>query len=58
MASTAVPWYDTDTTQIEFGFSCKGCQVRVKTSYGDFEDRDRVFSTSGFLTHFACCMEA
>ncbi|KAI1407238.1 hypothetical protein F5Y13DRAFT_206533 [Hypoxylon sp. FL1857] len=58
MASTAFPWYDSDSAKIERGVSCKGCQVRVETSDGSYEDRDRVFSTTGFLTHFTNCVEA
>ncbi|KAI1141793.1 hypothetical protein F5Y05DRAFT_273872 [Hypoxylon sp. FL0543] len=58
MASTAFAWYDIDTAKIECGVSCKGCQVRVETADGDFGDRDRVFSTTGFLTHFTNCAEA
>lgn len=58
MVSTAFPWYEADTSKVERGVSCKGCQVRVETLYGAFEDRDRVFSTAGFLTHFEDCEEA
>lgn len=52
MASTAFPWYDMHTNIIERGISCKGCQVRVETSYGKITDRDRVFSVTSFLAHF------
>lgn len=58
MASTAFPWYDLDSATIEHGVSCKGCQVRVETLDGDIEDRDRVFSTTGFLAHVTHCVEA
>ncbi|KAI0012569.1 hypothetical protein F4779DRAFT_625881 [Xylariaceae sp. FL0662B] len=58
MASTAFPWYDLGRATIERGVSCKGCQVRVETLYGDYEDRDRVFSTTDYLTHFTYCVEA
>lgn len=58
MASTAFPWYDIHNNKIERGVSCKGCQVRVETSYGKHADRDRVFSATGFLSHFAHCVES
>lgn len=60
MASTAFPWYDSTTFEAEDGISCKGCQVRLEATLGimDAQDRDRVFSRAGFLTHFLQCREA
>ncbi|KAL7921093.1 hypothetical protein ACQKWADRAFT_296248 [Trichoderma austrokoningii] len=58
MASTAFPWYDPDSDKIENGVSCKGCQLRVETSHVFCDDRNRVFSRSGYLSHFSSCVEA
>lgn len=58
MASTTFSWYDVQTGKIERGVSCKGCQFRVEQSYGSLSDRDRLFSSTEFLFHFASCAEA
>lgn len=58
MASTAFPAYDLRTKKAEYGVSCKGCHIRLSTPRGKTEDRDRVFSTADFLTHFPDCAEA
>ncbi|KAF4971532.1 hypothetical protein FZEAL_9816 [Fusarium zealandicum] len=58
MASTAFPWYDPDSDKVESGVSCKGCQVRLENLLVGSDDRDRVFSTSSYLSHFESCVEA
>lgn len=58
MASTTFPWYDTRTGKAEYGVSCKGCHVRSLTIRATRGDRDKAFSTAGFLSHFASCVEA
>lgn len=58
MAATAYPYYSLETARLERGVSCKGCQVRVELLRGDTDDRDRTFSTQGFLSHFSRCVEA
>lgn len=58
MSCTAMPWYDAMSGKVGYGVSCKGCQVRVEVSGGSYADRDRAYSTSGFLAHFQGCMEA
>lgn len=57
MVATAYPCYSLGTAKLESGVSCKGCQVRVEFFAGDVDDRDRVFSTRGFLSHFSQCLE-
>ncbi|KAF7560269.1 hypothetical protein G7046_g3890 [Stylonectria norvegica] len=57
MAATAFPWYDQTTAKTERGISCRGCRVRSKGTAWH-KDRDRVFSTTSFLTHFTSCTEA
>ncbi|QGI90768.1 hypothetical protein CEK26_003837 [Fusarium fujikuroi] len=46
MMSTAYPWYDPTTGQVENGVSCKGCQIRQETLALISRDRDDVFSSS------------
>lgn len=60
MVSTAFPWYDLRSKQLERGVSCKGCQVRLETLRADGmdRDRDRVFSRSSYLSHFKSCSES
>lgn len=62
MASTAYPWYDRKTGEVDAGVSCKGCQIRVekieRNIHEACQDRDRVFSASGFQRHFQSCVEA
>lgn len=58
MTSTAYPWYDPTTGQVENGVSCKGCQIRLETLAVVSRARDDVFSSSGYLPHFESCIEA
>lgn len=58
MACTALPWFDRTTSKAENGLCCKGCQARLEDADGSLEDRDRVYSRAGFLTHFLQCIEA
>ncbi|RTE70923.1 hypothetical protein BHE90_014676 [Fusarium euwallaceae] len=58
MASTAFPWYDPGSGKVESGVSCKGCQVKVENLLVESDERDRVFSRSGYLSHFESCSEA
>lgn len=58
MVATAYPCYSVENAKIERGVSCKGCQVRLELLHGDSDDRDRTFSTQGFLSHFSRCVEA
>ncbi|KAI1054488.1 hypothetical protein LB506_010722 [Fusarium annulatum] len=58
MMSTAYPWYDPTTGQVENGVSCKGCQIRQETLALISRDRDDVFSSSGYQFHFETCKEA
>ncbi|KND86307.1 hypothetical protein TOPH_09065 [Tolypocladium ophioglossoides CBS 100239] len=63
MASTALPFLDLETNEVENGLSCKGCQVAVESSRprGDesvFDRRDMVYSKDGFLDHFNACVGA
>ncbi|KAF5719954.1 hypothetical protein FMUND_4424 [Fusarium mundagurra] len=58
MMSTAYPWYDPNTGQVENGVSCKGCQVRQEALALISRDRDDVFSSRGYQSHFGTCKEA
>ncbi|XMA19205.1 hypothetical protein WAI453_011996 [Rhynchosporium graminicola] len=58
MAATAYPCYSLENAKLERGVSCRGCQVRLELLHGDSVDRDRTFSTRGFLSHFSRCVEA
>lgn len=58
MAATAYPYYSLESAKLERGVSCKGCQVRLEDLRRGFRDRNRVFSTWGFLGHFPQCREA
>ncbi|KAF5588516.1 hypothetical protein FPANT_6591 [Fusarium pseudoanthophilum] len=58
MMSTAYPWYDPTAGQVENGVSCKGCQVRQEALALITRDRDDVFSSSGYQSHFETCKEA
>ncbi|KAF5589359.1 hypothetical protein FPCIR_6805 [Fusarium pseudocircinatum] len=58
MMSTAYPWYDRITGQVENGVSCKGCQIRLETLAVISRDRDDVFSSRGYQSHFETCKEA
>ncbi|KAF5538593.1 hypothetical protein FPHYL_12492 [Fusarium phyllophilum] len=58
MMSTAYPWYDPKTGQVEHGVSCKGCQVRQEALALISRDRDDVFSSSAYQLHFETCKEA
>ncbi|CZT12154.1 uncharacterized protein RAG0_16091 [Rhynchosporium agropyri] len=58
MAATVYPCYSLENAKLERGVSCKGCQVRLELLHGDSDDRDRTFSTRGFLSHFSRCVEA
>lgn len=60
MAATAYPWYSLENARLERGVSCKGCQVclELHLGYSHWLARDRTFSTQGFLSHFAACVEA
>ncbi|KAI1046144.1 hypothetical protein LB505_008939 [Fusarium chuoi] len=58
MMSTAYPWYDPTNGQVENGVSCKGCQIRQETLALISRDRDDVFSSSGYQSHFKTCKEA
>lgn len=57
MAATAYPWYSSNSAKLECGVSCKGCQVLLELLHHDSHDRDQVFSTRGFLSHFSQCVE-
>ncbi|KAH7324022.1 hypothetical protein BKA65DRAFT_360376, partial [Rhexocercosporidium sp. MPI-PUGE-AT-0058] len=58
MAATAYPCYGLENAKLERGVSCKGCQVRLELVHDDLDDRDRTFSTRGFLSHFSRCVQA
>jgi hypothetical protein len=58
MACTAYPWYDVRTGGVEYGVNCKGCEIRHEKGRIPICDRDRVFSKSGYLSHFELCTEA
>jgi hypothetical protein len=58
MASTAFPWYDPNIDEVENGVSCKGCQIRNENLVVGSDERDRVFSKSGYSSHFESCAEA
>ncbi|KAF4956832.1 hypothetical protein FGADI_3521 [Fusarium gaditjirri] len=58
MVSTAYPWYDPNTGQVDSGVSCKGCQIRQETHVAISRDRDDVFSSRGYQSHFETCAEA
>ncbi|KAI2781518.1 hypothetical protein F4815DRAFT_444300 [Daldinia loculata] len=58
-ASTAFPWYNPDNAQVEYGASCKGCQVPYYIPDVSYENRMRVFfSTADFFIHFKNCVKA
>jgi len=59
MAATAMPWLDVGRCSVQYGVSCKGCQVAIEKNVSiDFEARDWVFSKDGFLEHYQSCTEA
>ncbi|KAF4501119.1 hypothetical protein FAGAP_2704 [Fusarium agapanthi] len=58
MMSTAYPWYDPATGQVENGVSCKGYQIRQEALALISQDRDDVFHSSGYQFHFETCKEA
>jgi hypothetical protein len=58
MVATAYPCYSLETLKLERGVSCKGCQVRLELLRVESDDRDRTFSTQGFLSHFSQCVQA
>lgn len=58
MAATAYPSYNLENATLERGVSCKGCQIRQEATHNAWDDRDRVFSSRGFLSHFRRCEEA
>ncbi|KAI0109633.1 hypothetical protein GGR51DRAFT_512228 [Nemania sp. FL0031] len=58
MSATAYPYYSLEDAKLEPGVSCKGCQIQHGLLYNTFIDRDRVFSTRGFLSHFSQCIGA
>ncbi|KAI4864996.1 hypothetical protein F4820DRAFT_312535 [Hypoxylon rubiginosum] len=58
MAATAYPCCSLNNAKLERGVSCKGCQAGLEVLRCDSDDRDRVFSTRGFLSHFSQCVEA
>ncbi|EEU47067.1 uncharacterized protein NECHADRAFT_35215 [Fusarium vanettenii 77-13-4] len=58
MASTAFPWYDPYSGKVESGVCCKGCQVKEENLLVGSDERDHVFSRSGYLSHFESCTEA
>ncbi|GKZ31437.1 hypothetical protein AbraIFM66950_012047 [Aspergillus brasiliensis] len=62
MATTAVPYVDPETGEVERGVSCKGCQSHFEEissrprNFGDLSaSRDKVYSRAGFLMHFREC---
>lgn len=57
MGATSFPWYDTSNGKVEYGISCKGCHVPDSTRHRGY-DYGYTFSTAGFLSHFATCVEA
>jgi hypothetical protein len=58
MAATAYPSCDLENAALERGVSCKGCQIRQEATHNAWDDRDRAFSSRGFLSHFKRCAEA
>ncbi|SPQ26040.1 891fd1c9-617d-4767-ab14-0078807203f2 [Thermothielavioides terrestris] len=56
-AATSLPWVDRVTGAAEASVSCKGCQLAFESDYSDdhLERRDRFYSRSGFVKHFAEC---
>ncbi|KFY14750.1 hypothetical protein V491_05921 [Pseudogymnoascus sp. VKM F-3775] len=58
MACTSFPWYDTNTGKVEYGVSCEGCRQRAGSAFAIDSDIDKMFSTTGFLSHFPSCAEA
>ncbi|KFZ04790.1 hypothetical protein V501_08969 [Pseudogymnoascus sp. VKM F-4519 (FW-2642)] len=58
MACIAFPTYNRRTGKFEPDVSCKGCHVHATRKIGGYGDDRRVFSTAGFLSHFATCVEA
>lgn len=57
MSCTAYPWYDVRTGDVEYGLNCKGCAYQHERGKIPICDRDRVFSKSGYLSHFQLCKE-
>jgi hypothetical protein len=59
MSCTVYPWYDVSTGGVEYGLNCKGCEIQHEKGRRIANcDRDRVFSKSGYLSHFELCTEA
>lgn len=58
MAATAYPFYSLEINKLKRGVSCKGCQIRLEVLRDGSDDRDGVFSTQSFLSHFPQCVEA
>ncbi|KAL3255635.1 hypothetical protein ABHI18_008181 [Aspergillus niger] len=65
MATTAVPYVDQETGEIERGVSCRGCQGRFEQVSSDWRrvgelsaPRDKVYSRAAFMVHFRECQWA
>lgn len=65
MGSCALPYYDKQTSRVEHGISCAGCQLAIEkdiigtrgTKWG-YEARDKVYARGGYLDHFRWCEQA
>lgn len=65
MGSCALPYYDTQSSKVENGVSCAGCQLALEKDIigtrGEkwaFEARDKVYAKDGFLEYFRWCEQA
>ncbi|KAF2274627.1 uncharacterized protein EI97DRAFT_95024 [Westerdykella ornata] len=62
MACCALPTYDPQSLQVEYGVSCAGCQLALEcdiiTGELGADVRDMVYSREGFLKHFIWCEKA
>lgn len=65
MGSCALPYYDRQTSKVEHGMSCAGCQLAIEKqiigSRGKtwaFDARDKVYARDRLLENFRWCEQA
>ncbi|KAK4242442.1 magnesium transporter NIPA-domain-containing protein [Achaetomium macrosporum] len=59
-ATTSLPVVDRRKGEVEYGVSCKGCELAYESHFSDenLELRDRFYSREAFLQHFEQCNAA
>lgn len=65
MVSTALPYLDPSSDDVQYGVCCKGCQIFLEKALksstsetGAAVLRDYVYSRAGLAEHFQACAEA